>query len=232
MPKAPRVKITKDGPYLVSGNLPLTKESADVGKSGEPEEWKMGIPYPNQETYLLCRCGRSNNKPYCDQSHLKAKFDGTETASRQKYLEQAEKISGPGLDLTDVPALCSSARFCHLDGGTWKNVDESSDPMAKKSAIRSACHCPAGRLVAWDKKTGLPLEPDFKPSISVTEDPQKQVSGPLWLKGGVVLEGADGKEYEKRNRVALCRCGRSKNKPFCDGAHIRGRFNDGDASLK
>lgn len=232
MPKTPRVKITPDGPYRVSGRLPLAKERAVVGPSGEPEEWAKGEPYPDQENYLLCRCGQSKNKPYCDQSHFSASFDGTETASRKKYLEEAEKTEGPEVDLTDVPHLCSSARFCNLNGGTWKNTRHSDNSRAKTDAIRSACHCPSGRLVAWDKKTGQPLEPQFDPSISVAEDPQKKVSGPLWLKGEVALESSDGTEYEKRNRVALCRCGKSKNKPFCDGAHIRAKFNDGDEGLK
>ena len=46
------------------------------------------------------------------------------------------------------------------------------------------------------------------------------------------IESADGKKYEIRNRVTLCRCGKSNNKPFCDGNHLQSRFNDGDKSLK
>jgi CDGSH-type Zn-finger protein len=52
------------------------------------------------------------------------------------------------------------------------------------------------------------------------------------VKGGVAVESADGEAYEARNRVTLCRCGRSNNKPFCDGTHVDVRFNDGDESLK
>jgi len=51
------------------------------------------------------------------------------------------------------------------------------------------------------------------------------------VKGDVPIVSADGKAYETRNRVTLCRCGKSKNKPFCDGFHIRVRFSDGDKSL-
>ena len=54
----------------------------------------------------------------------------------------------------------------------------------------------------------------------------------VWLKGGIALESADGKKYETRNRVTLCRCGQSGNKPFCDGTHIDCGFDDGDESLK
>jgi len=226
-----KVSIIKDGPYLVSGKIPLAKELPIVGKSGELEEWKNGEKYPEQESYSLCRCGQSKNKPFCDGLHAEINFNGSETASRKEYIKQAEKISGPELDLTDVIELCSMARFCHLDGGTWDNVENSDNPKAKKSAIQSACNCPSGRLVVWDKKTKKPIETKFEPSIGLLEDPQARVSGPIWLKGGVELESADGTKYESRNRITLCRCGHSRNKPFCDGTHMNVGFNDGDASI-
>ena len=53
------------------------------------------------------------------------------------------------------------------------------------------------------------------------------MSGPIWVKGGIRIEGADGKSYEIRNRVTLCRCGQSSNKPFCDGTHASMHFHDG-----
>ncbi|MCJ7713336.1 CDGSH iron-sulfur domain-containing protein, partial [Candidatus Bathyarchaeota archaeon] len=59
-----------------------------------------------------------------------------------------------------------------------------------------------------------------------------KVSGPIWVKGGVIVESSDGTSYEVRNRQTLCRCGKSENKPFCDGTHIKAGFNDGDKSLK
>ncbi|HET8688843.1 MAG TPA: CDGSH iron-sulfur domain-containing protein [Methanosarcina sp.] len=40
------------------------------------------------------------------------------------------------------------------------------------------------------------------------------------MRGGIPIESADGKQYEIRNRVTLCRCGKSRNKPFCDGSHV------------
>jgi CDGSH-type Zn-finger protein len=52
------------------------------------------------------------------------------------------------------------------------------------------------------------------------------------VKGGVQIKSSDGFVYEPRNRVTLCRCGQSGNKPFCDGTHISMKFNDGDKSLK
>jgi CDGSH-type Zn-finger protein len=52
------------------------------------------------------------------------------------------------------------------------------------------------------------------------------------VKGGVPVESADASVFENRNRVTLCRCGGSKNKPFCDGTHLKDRFNDGDESIR
>ena len=70
-------------------------------------------------------------------------------------------------------------------------------------------------MVTWDKKTKAPFEKKFQPSIEIIEDPQIKVSGPIWVKGGIEIESADGYKYETRNRVTLCRCGKSNNKPFC-----------------
>ena len=68
--------------------------------------------------------------------------------------------------------------------------------------------------------------PELEPTIGLVQDPQMGVSGPIWVKGGIQVESADGRAYEVRNRVTLCRCGKSKNKPFCDGSHIADGFHD------
>jgi hypothetical protein len=77
-------------------------------------------------------------------------------------------------------------------------------------------------LVAVDLETGEDIEPVFEPSIGLVEDTARGVSGPLWVRGGIPIVAADGETYEVRNRVTLCRCGRSSNKPYCDGAHAAG----------
>jgi len=228
----PKIKIVKDGPYLVSGSLPLQKEYIEIDKKGEAVRWSKGQRYPKQETYALCRCGKSVNKPYCTGTHAEVGFFGKETATEKRYLDQSERTSGPKLDLTDAVSFCASGRFCDRGKGTWQLTRESDDPKARKMAVDQACNCPSGRLVAWDKKSGKPAEPKSKKSISLAEDPQAQASGPIWVKGGVLVESADGKAYEIRNRVTLCRCGSSENKPFCDGTHMRIRFNDGDKRVK
>lgn len=227
--KKGKIVISKDGPYLVSGNLPLEKEIIVTDEEGFSCEWKEGKKYPDQESYSLCRCGRSKNMPYCDGAHVASGFVGTETASRKNYLDQVDvKVDGPEIELTDVQNLCASGRFCDRDDGTWELTKNSADPKKKKMAIEQACNCPAGRLVIWDKKTKKAYEPDFEQSLSLIEDPEMGVSGPIWVKGGVEIESADGFKYEKRNRVTLCRCGKSRNMPFCDCTHLQTKFNDGD----
>ena len=123
-----KVVISKNGPYLISGNLPLEKETIVSDNEGNSVRWQKGEKYPNKENYALCRCGHSRNKPYCDGTHQKIGFDGTETASRQKYIEGAEKTEGPELELTDVPELCALARFCHnKKGNVWELTEKSGD---------------------------------------------------------------------------------------------------------
>jgi CDGSH-type Zn-finger protein len=228
----PKIMVTKDGPYLVSGGLPIDKRIIGIGEEGEPEKWIKGKNVPYRETCSLCRCGGSKNKPFCDGTHAKVGFNGTETASKKPHDRQAQVIDGPALKLKDATALCAAARFCHRGGGTWELTRHSDDPRARKLAIGEACDCPSGRLVECDRKTGRVFEKEFEKSISLVEDPQNKVSGPIWLKGSVPVESSDGTTYEVRNRQTLCRCGNSQNKPFCDGSHLDEGFDDGDESLK
>ena len=151
-PVGAKVKISKNGPYFVSGNLPLHKETIGTNEGGESTTWKKGQHYPAQEQYALCRCGRSPNKPFCDGTHAKVGFDGSETASRQPYIEQAEVIRGPTISLTDVESLCVFARFCDPHGKVWNLVNETDAPSASKHFVSQTCDCPSGRLVAWDNE--------------------------------------------------------------------------------
>ena len=215
-----KIRTSKNGPYLVSGGIPLAKQIIGIDAAGYSYEWREGKKYPSKDNYALCRCGQSKNKPFCDGTHTQVHFDGTETASREPYLEQAKRISGPELELTDARELCALARFCERAGGIWNLVEKPDTPEAKGIAIEEARNCPSGRLVVWDKN-GKKIEPKFEPSIGLVEDPQEGVQGPIWVRGGIPIESVDGKAYEVRNRVTLCRCGKSYNKPFCDGSHAQ-----------
>ena len=135
-------------------------------------------------------------------------------------------MQGRSLSLTDVEKLCAFARFCDPNGQVWNQVSESDDPHVRKNFLRQVGECPSGRLVAWDNSTGQAIEPKHELSVGLIEDPANQCAGPVWLKGGVPVIGSDGFHYEVRNRVTLCRCGASQNKPFCDGTHASIKFQD------
>lgn len=215
-----RVNVSRNGPYLVSGGIALLRQIICSDAEGYAYKWHESDRYLAPENYTLCRCGGSRNKPFCDETHIAVGFDGTETTSRKPYLEQAEVTYGPTLKLTDAEILCASARFCLRAGGTWNLTEKSDDPEARRTAIEQAGNCPSGRLVVWEKKTGKAIEPEHERSLGLVEDPQEGVSGPIWVRGGIQVISAEGAAYETRNRVTLCRCGRSSNKPFCDGSHV------------
>jgi CDGSH-type Zn-finger protein len=216
---SPKVKVTKNGPYLVYGGVPMTEKEITTDPQGTPTQWTQRNEYSPNETCALCRCGHSTKKPFCDGTHAKIDFDGTETTQQESYIATPKVIDGPTLKLTDVEELCASARFCHRDGGVWHLIPKSDSPKAKKTVCEEASNCPSGRLVVQDKKTGETVEPQFKPSIVLIEDPAVGTSGPIWVRGGIPVESAQGETYKIRNRVTLCRCGKSQNKPFCDSSH-------------
>jgi CDGSH-type Zn-finger protein len=216
-----KITVSKNGPYIVTGNVPLIQEEICNDDEGYCRTWRVAKRFPVQETYALCRCGNSQNKPFCDGTHAKINFNGTETAGTEPYLRHPRVISGPELELDDYENLCVHARFCMRAGGIWGLTEQSDLPEARETAIEEACNCPSGRLVIRDKKTGMPIEPELEKSIVVIEYPARGEHGPLWVRGGIPVVSADGKPYTIRNRLTLCRCGRSHNKPFCDGSHLQ-----------
>jgi hypothetical protein len=145
-------------------------------------------------------------------------------ADRAACRDRAKVFDGPSLALLDVESLCAFARFCDPNGQVWSEVAGTADSEVRAMFIRQVQNCPSGRLVVWDKNTGTAPEPESAPSIGLIEDPAEACSGPIWLRGGIALIAADGEEYEARDRVTLCRCGESNNKPFCDGTHAAIKF--------
>lgn len=213
------IAIMNNGPYLVSGSIPVSLQMIKPDDEGGSTEWVEGKVFPTPAQYALCRCGASKKKPFCDGTHATIGFDGTETANRAPVMDQAERLDGPTMQLADARGLCASGRFCDPHGRVWNQVKHTDDPEVRTRFIQQVQNCPAGRLIAIDKTTGQPLESTLPVSIGLVEDPLWGCSGPLWVRGGIPVIGADGHPYELRNRMTLCRCGRSKNKPFCDGAH-------------
>ncbi|MPM27150.1 hypothetical protein SDC9_73657 [bioreactor metagenome] len=218
-----KIKITKDGPYKVTGHIPLYEKI--ITRKGKGYVLKPGRDLPQSEEYALCRCGRSKNAPFCDGSHIGSGFIGTETASMNSYEERAEFLEGQSIDLLD-DYRCALGRFCHRESGNaWELAINSDSEENKREAIQAANECPSGRLVVQEK-SGQVIEPEYTPAIEVVQDPEKHVSAALYVKGNIPIESANGWPYEVRNRVALCRCGKSRNKPFCDATHITVNYSD------
>jgi len=221
-----RITVTEDGPYLVSGGVPLVRVEIVTNAAGESVSWLETERLAAPERYTLCRCGRACTKPFCDGAHEEVGFDGTELAGKESYVEQAACIDGPGVKLRDARKLCAEARFCDRAGGIWNLIEGCEDPEVRALVLEEAALCPSGRYSACDPETDEPHEPAFEPSIGLVEDPQLGVSGPLWVRGGIPVFSATYEPYEVRNRVTLCRCGHSANKPFCDGSHVAAKFKD------
>lgn len=218
-----KIKVTKNGPYLVSGNIPLYLKHIIVENG--INVLKTIKKFDTAESYALCRCGHSKTQPFCDGMHMKINFNGTETAGHSKYAERVQIYEGPEMNLLDDDR-CAFARFCHKKlGDVWTLTEKSDNPEAKKEAIEAASECPTGRLTAvLNNKL---IEPDLEECISIVEDIPKGVSAGIFVTGGIPIEDSNGIVYEVRNRAALCRCGKSELKPFCDAVHVSINYSDG-----
>jgi CDGSH-type Zn-finger protein/nucleotide-binding universal stress UspA family protein/nitrite reductase/ring-hydroxylating ferredoxin subunit len=208
----PEIVVTPNGPYEVTGDLAITPKRMVLSSLDEPLTWATAGALRTDSPTLLCRCGQSSNKPFCDGSHLTADFDGTETASTESFSKQAKTYDSPGLTVHRVGRICEHASFCANKTTDWyQMLPESGDATVRGQIIGMIEHCPSGALVY--EIEGETIEPDLPAAVSPVED------GPLWVTGGVTISRSDGVPMETRNRVTLCRCGQSANKPLCDGTH-------------
>ncbi len=215
------ITVTENGPYIVRGNVPLLEKA--IVRTDEGYGWKTVREIPHGETYALCRCGRSKESPFCDGSSHK-RFKGREKADRRPFSERCDRYEGPGLVLED-DRICSMSRFCHRAAGTpWKLLPQSDDPSIRDEIVAGSVGCPSGRIRLTSPEGAIDVPTG--PEIWIIQDPGKGVSGGIYAMGGIRLIGSDGFEYERRERMVLCRCGASGIMPFCDSAHINRMFRD------
>ncbi|MFI3258702.1 MAG: CDGSH iron-sulfur domain-containing protein [Rikenellaceae bacterium] len=217
-----KVVVKERGPYILYSAKEVGQQFILPDSVGESWYYRRGESFAMREDSPtpLCRCGKSRNQPLCDGSHEMVEWDSELTSPNDQIADDARIYESQEMILKDNEKYCCYARFCHPGGGVWHLTHISGeDSEARDLAIREATMCPSARLMAWRRGEENPYEFDFEPSVDLLEDPEAGCSAGLWLKGGITVERQDGEQYELRNRVVLCRCGHSSNKPYCDGAH-------------
>jgi CDGSH-type Zn-finger protein/ferredoxin len=205
------IDVAKDGPLLVK-NISNFKNS-----KGEGIETK--------EVMALCRCGASSSKPFCDGTHGKIGFSGKLEKGRSK--DKRSEFKGKGISILDNPGVCAHAGFCdgNLKDVFWEHKDGKRiahpDKASKGDIIRVVNMCPSGSLSyavggkVYDKQ-------NREPRIIVSKD------GPYDVVGSPELKDDIGTKPDSKEHYTLCRCGVSKNKPFCDGMHRHIKFKDNE----
>ncbi len=128
------------------------------------------------------------------------------------------------------PKLCIHVRNCvrglpqvfDPDARPWVVVDAAAADRIAETVLT----CPTGAL-HFRRLDGGPQE---LADEQTTVEPRP--NGPLYVRGQVRIVDADGGLIREDTRVALCRCGASENKPFCDGSHRRVGFEMAPASAE
>jgi CDGSH-type Zn-finger protein len=197
-----RITVRAGGPYVVAGGVPLRSADGAVVETGP--------------AYLLCRCGRSSTKPFCDDTHEAVGFEGGETADRGPLEPGRTAYDGAEVTIFDARRVCAHAAVCtdnlplvfDVTRPRWIDPDAASPERLADVVGR----CPSGAL-AYASLGGKPIEPELEPGIRCWRGAAYVVTG------GIEIVGADGRSYARRQRVTLCRCGASRNQPFCDGGH-------------
>ncbi|MET7335755.1 ferritin-like domain-containing protein [Nonomuraea sp. NPDC005650] len=214
-----RIVVLRDGPYLVYGGVPLRRKRKIVSAEKHALTWKTGQPLETEDTYALCRCGHSASKPFCDGTHAVIGFDGTESAGLQPYKELQHVHDGVGISAQRVGELCVHAAFCI---GRTRPIAamlaDTGDSDVRADIMGRIDHCPSGSYSYALERGGESIEADLPQAVSVLEE-EDGLAGALWVTGKVPVLRSDGLPLETRNRMTLCRCGHSGNKPLCDGTH-------------
>ena len=218
----PSITVRPGGPYVVRGGVPISRRRQVVSERGEPITWQTTERFDTQDVVALCRCGQSKNKPFCDATHKTESFEGRETAPTTTYEERAKTYERTNLTVRDDRGICVHAGFCgNQVTNVWKMVGPADDDTVLRAHMISMIErCPSGALTFRLPGTDADLEPDLPQAIAVVDD------GPLIVTGGIPVNRADDRPFEIRNRMTLCRCGRSGNKPLCDGSHKESGFTD------
>jgi CDGSH-type Zn-finger protein/ferredoxin len=206
----PTITITEHGPYRVTGAVAIQDAEGSLLRKGG--------------SWFLCRCGGSRNKPFCDATHGLKGFQGDETADHGSIADRRDSYPGDGITVYDDRGRCAHFGQCTTRLPSVFRYDDEPfvDPRAAAAVdiTEVVSGCPSGALAFAADDDPEPVEAAHPPSITPIVD------GPYRVRGAVKVVGADGRRYEQRERQTLCRCGHSRNKPFCDGSHWYAGFRD------
>ena len=221
----PKIRPLPNGPfYLINDTEPKVVENLKNFK-GESLSTTVGI--------ALCRCGKSNNKPFCDGTHSIIGFSSQNTNSNEndtnKLTVKNKRRDYVGKEITihDNRKICSHAKECvnnlpsvfKLGSKPW--ID--SDGSKMQDIIRTVRKCPSGALsYSIDGIEYRDPKEQRDPILTVLKN------GPYSITGGIDLigENIEFGEGASKEHYTLCRCGASENKPFCDGTHGTINFKD------
>lgn len=141
---------------------------------------------------------------------------------------EPRRYEGDAIVVTYESGRCIHAEKCiqglrsvfDPDRRHW--IDPAAEPPARIAEV--VMRCPTGAL-HFERRDGGPEEPlPARNTVTVAPD------GPLYLRGELEIETSGG--VVRDTRAALCRCGTSKTKPFCDGSHRPAGFeHDGGVVL-
>lgn len=134
---------------------------------------------------------------------------------------ETKTYKGDGFAVVWKPGTCIHSTLC------WKNLRNVFDPFkrpwitlengTKEEIKERVMACPSGALV-WQEESAETEAPAPVPAVEQAYV-EIRPDGPLLVKGEVLLIHPDGKREFCQQPTALCRCGGSANKPFCDGSH-------------
>ena len=201
----PQIVPTPDGPYFL-----FNTESQPV----ENLQNSKGKEYLKVPQHALCRCGGSNNKPFCDGTHMTNNFSGDKEPDRQPDIR--ENYEGKKITIHDNRGMCAHSGIC--TGGLPSVFKLNTEPWIYpdaaeiESIIEIIRNCPSGAL-SYSIDGVEYQQSEREPMVTVIKDGPYAVTGGIELLGQTKGEGASSEHY------TLCRCGSSKNKPFCSGRH-------------
>jgi CDGSH-type Zn-finger protein len=221
-----QIVVIADGPYLVHGDVPLVRKRKILSEEGHVLTWQKTDVIETEATYALCRCGHSSSKPFCDGTHARIGFDGSETADPRPTADRQRVLEGDGVVVRRDGPLCMHAAFCIARTRRIPEMmADTHDSDVRAQVMAMIDRCPSGSYT-YALAPGEPdVEPDLPIAIAVTEE-EDGLAGALWVTGGIPIHRSDGERFETRNRVTLCRCGQSRIKPLCDGTHRQVQFRE------